>query len=321
MYVVTDINSKWPELDYAMMKNTLQTVHLYTQVVGKIRLRSMPWINHSWHVTLYVTPSGLTTGSMPYKDGLFEIAFNFLEHRLVLTALAGQVEIPLMGMNLSGFQMQVLTGLEELGVSVTIHGAPNEVEPAIPFAEDETPREYDRAIIERYFLSLLVVHKAFTKFRAGFKGKCSPVHLFWGAFDLAVTRFSGREAPPHAGGAPNMPVDVMQEAYSQEVSSCGFWPGSDAFPNAAFYAYCYPTPEAFGKQPVQPKEAFYSDEMGEFFLLYDVVRKAADPEKMLLQFLQSTYEAAANTGGWNRQALECDYSWLKKPLRKSNEFK
>jgi len=316
MYVVTDTNANWPELSFTEMKNTLQTVHLWTQIVGKVRLKTMPWLNHSWHVTLYVTPTGLSTGSMPYEDGLFEIAFNFLEHRLTVSSLSGSVEVHLFGISVSGFYIQLFSSLEELGINVNIHGAPNEVEPAVPFQQDEAPREYDRKHIEQYWLALVQVQKVFTKFRAGFKGKCSPVHFFWGAFDLAVTRFSGREAPLHPGGAPNMPDDVMQEAYSHEVSSCGFWPGSDAFPNPAFYAYCYPTPDDFSKQPVQPKEAFYSKEMGEFFLLYDVVRKSADPEKTLMQFLQSTYEAAANTGNWDRKALECDFSWLQKTARK-----
>jgi hypothetical protein len=169
-------------------------------------------------------------------------------------------------------------------------------------------KTYDKDDIKSYWKALVLVHNVFMKFRAGFRGKCSPVHFFWGAFDLAITRFSGRQAPEYSGNVPNMPLRVMQEAYSHEVSSCGFWPGNDAFPQAAFYAYCYPTPEAFSEQPVEPKEAFYSKEMGEFFLLYDVVKNAADPEETLMHFLTTTYEAAANTGNWKRANLECDLS-------------
>lgn len=305
------MNATWPELNFNEWKDTLATVQLYAQIVGKIRLRSMPWINHSWHVTLYVTPNGLSTGGMFYEAGIFEIEFDFIQHILVITTSEGtQQQIDLYARSVADFYAAVFDALSKLNIDVSIYAAPNEIEPAIPFEKDEVHKTYNKEQIKNYWLALVQVHKVFTKFRAGFQGKCSPVHLFWGAFDLAVTRFSGRTAPLHQGGAPNMPLRVMQEAYSQEVSSAGFWPGNETSPQAAFYSYCYPTPAAFGEQTVEPKEAFYSKEMGEFFLLYDVVRNAADPETVLLQFLNSTYKAAAETGNWNRTALERDLTSL-----------
>ena len=307
------MNALWPELNYNEWKDTLATVQLFTQVVGKIRLRAMPWINHSWHVTLYVTPKGLSTGSMPYAKGLFEIEFDFNRHVLTITTSEGAEEpMHLQDLNVAGFYAKIFHILSKLNIDINIYSTPNEIENAIPFKKDEIHKTYNKEHIHNYWLALVQVEKVFTKFRAGFLGKCSPVHLFWGAFDLAVTRFSGRPAPLHPGIAPNMPMRVMQEAYSHEVSSAGFWPGNDAFPHAAFYSYCYPTPSNFGDQIVQPAEAFYSKEMGEYFLLYDVIRKAVDPEATLLNFLNSTYEAAANTGNWNRAELECDLTSFKK---------
>ncbi len=303
----------WPELKYSESRDTLATVQLFTQVVGKIRLIAMPWINHSWHVTLCVTPKGLSTGSMPYANGVFEIEFDFNKHVLFITTSEGaEQQMQLQQLNVADFYKRLFELLNKLNIYINIHATPNEIENAIPFEKDTEHKTYNKEHIHNYWLALVRVEKVFIQFRAGFQGKCSPVHLFWGAFDLAVTRFSGRAAPLHPGGAPNMPVRVMQEAYSHEVSSAGFWPGSDAFPQAAFYSYCYPTPANFGEQIVEPKEAFYSKEMGEFFLLYDVVRTANDPEATLLKFLNSTYEAAANTGNWNRAELECDLTSFKK---------
>ena len=207
------------------------------------------------------------------------------------------------------FYQKVFHQLNQLGVSVDIHAAPNEMDPAIPFAEDTRPQNYDPDQMKNLWEAFVCVHKVFLKFRAGFIGKCSPVHLFWGAFDLAVTRFSGREAPPHPGGMPNIPLEVMQEAYSHEVSSAGFWPGGESFPQPAFYSYCYPTPGDFGDQQVQPEQAFYSQEMGEFFLPYQAVQESSDPKQTLLNFLQSTYKAAAKTGNWDPK-LEYDFSDL-----------
>lgn len=299
----------WSKLKFEELKDTIATVQLWTQIVGKIRLSSTPWTNHSWHVTLYVSAQGLTTSSIPYQGGIFQIDFDFVQHHLTITSSwAKAVTFDLYPRSVASFYQELMEKLNLLGVHIQKHNKPNELEQAIPFAEDEIHTSYDKEQINKFWQTLVKVNTVFTTFRTGFIGKCSPVHLFWGAFDLAVTRFSGRLAPQHSGGAPNMPLRVMQEAYSHEVSSCGFWPGSESFPEPAFYAYCYPTPPDFGNQKVQPKEAFYSEEMGEFFLKYEDVRSAADPEATLLQFLNSTYLAAANTGNWDRKALECDLS-------------
>lgn len=304
---------QWPELPFENWKDTLATVHLWTQIVGKIRLRQSPWLNHSWHVTLYVSASGLTTGSMPYEGGVFQIEFDFVHHALHIATSAGAIaRIQLYPRTVADFYRELFDKLKGLGIDAYIYAAPNEVDPAIPFGQDETHCSYNAESMHTFFQALVKVHNVFARFRAGFTGKCSPVHLFWGAFDMAVTRFSGRKAPLHPGGAPNMPDDVMQEAYSHEVSSCGFWPGSEQFPHAVFYAYCYPTPAEFGQQPVKPNEAFYSQEMGEFMLLYEVVQRSDNPEETLMQFLQTTYEAAANTGNWDRDNLECDLSRFEK---------
>jgi hypothetical protein len=303
----------WPQLNFDKLKDTVATVQLWTQIVGKIRLKKMPWLNHSWHVTLYVSPRGLSTYSIPYGDTSFQIEFDFVAHQLLITCSSGQHQVmDLYPRTVAGFYKELFEKLALLKIEVTIYAKPNELDPAIPFAEDEVHQSYDKEQMELFHKALLNINAIFTQFRAKFSGKCSPVHFFWGAFDLAVTRFSGRRAPLHPGGAPNMPDRVMQEAYSHEVSSCGFWPGSEQFPYPAFYAYCYPTPATFGQQPVKPAEAFYSADMGEFFLKYEDVRNAADPEKNLLDFLETTYIAAANTGSWDRDALECDFSWLEK---------
>jgi hypothetical protein len=305
--------NQWPEISFDEWKDTLATLQLYTQIVGKIRLTSLPWINHSWHVTLYISPMGLTTGSMHYDKDIFEIEFNFIEHLLsIKTSTGRKEEMKLYAHSVADFYNELFAKLKRAGIEVTIHAVPNEIEPAIPFEKDDIHKTYNQEQVTKYWHALMQAHKVFTKFRAGFNGKCSPVHFFWGGFDLAVTRFSGRKAPLHPGGAPNIPLRVMQEAYSHEVSSCGFWPGNDAFPHAAFYSYCYPTPVTFSEQAVEPAEAFYSKEMGEFFLLYDVIRTAANPEETLMKFLITTYEAAANTGNWNRAALECNLSSFKK---------
>ena len=306
-------NNKWPKLAFEDWKETLATVHLWTQIAGKIRLRKMPWLNHSWHVTLYVSANGLTTGSIPYEGGIFQIDFDFVNHELIITASnGGERGIQLYPRSVASFYKELFDNLNALGLDAYIYAVPNELEQVIPFAEDTTHCSYDPEQMHKFWTVLVQVHNVFTRFRANFTGKCSPVHFFWGAFDLAVTRFSGRPAPLHPGGAPNMPDNVMQEAYSHEVSSCGFWPGSEQFPHAAFYSYCYPTPPAFGEQIVKPNEAFFSKEMGEFMLLYEVVEQSGDPEDTLMHFLQTTYDAAANTGNWDRKALECDFSGFEK---------
>lgn len=309
MEINSSINQSWPEIPFNDWKDTLYTVQLWVQIVGKIRLRKMPWTNHSWHVTLYVSPLGLTTGSIPFENGIFQIDFDFLNHHLLISSSSGKNEqIDLYPRTVANFYKELFEKLENMGIHAFIYAVPNEIEPAIPFQKDEVHRSYDKEKMKLFWRSLISIHNVFTKFRARFIGKCSPVHLFWGAFDLAVTRFSGKEAPEHPGGMPNIPLKVMQESYSHEVSSCGFWPGSEQFPMPAFYSYCYPTPPAFGEQRVQPEDVFYSTEMGEFFLPYDVVRKSVNPEETLLQFMQTTYEAAANTLGWDRNKLEFDFS-------------
>lgn len=307
------ISQNWPDISYESWKDTMYTVQLWLQMAGKIRLRKMPWINHSWHVTLYVSPLGLSTGSIPYEKGIFQIDFDFQHHLLLITSSDGQYEkIDLYPRTVASFYKELFEKLQSMNIYVDIYAVPNEMEPAIPFKNDETHKSYDKEKMNAYWQTLISIHNIFTRFRARFIGKCSPVHVFWGAFDLAVTRFSGREAPKHQGGAPNMPLKVMQGSYSHEVSSCGFWPGSEQFPQPAFYSYCYPAPALFGEQEVQPKEAFFSKEMGEFILPYDAVRMSEKPEEMLLQFLQSTYEAAAKTLDWNREKLEFDFSEFEK---------
>lgn len=305
--------SAWPVLSFQEWKETLYTVQLWTQIVGKIRLRNMPWINHSWHVTLYVSPRGLTTGGIPYKEIIFEIEFDFVDHLLVISSSIGAREqMVLFSRSVADFYKELFERLKSMGIDTPIYAVPNEIDPAIPFEKDDTHKTYDPEKIQKFWKALVQVEMVFTRFRASYTGKCSPVHFFWGAFDLAVTRFSGREAPVHQGVVPNMPARVMQEAYSHEVSSVGFWPGSEAFPQAAFYSYCYPSPESFGEQQVEPAAAFYNKEMGEFFLPYEAVRISANPRETLMKFCVSTYEAAAVTGKWNRSDLECDFSSFEK---------
>jgi hypothetical protein len=302
---------QWPELAFESWKDTLATLHLWTQIVGKIRLKQMPWFNHSWHVTLYVSANGLTTGSIPYPGGVFQIDFDFIHHLLhIITSAGGIEEVKLYPRSVADFYRELFEKLRRADINAYIHAEPNEIDPAIPFEKDETHRSYDGARVHDYYEALVNAHNVFTKFRASFTGKCSPVHFFWGGFDLAVTRFSGRAAPLYSGEVPNIPIRVMQEAYSHEVSSCGFWPGNEQFPHPAFYSYCYPSPAAFAKQPVKPNEAFFSGELGEFILLYEVVQRSANPDDTLMQFLQSTYEAASTTAGWDKKTLECDFSAL-----------
>lgn len=306
----------WPQLAFEDLKDTLETVQLWAQIIGKIRLIQTPWINHSWHVTLYVSARGLTTGSIPYAGGSFQLDFDFISHELIITGSNGDTrKLGLYPRTVADFYKELFDTLNSMGIHVTIYAKPNEIDPAIPFAEDDIHATYDAVQMNLYWQALVRINAVFTRFRAEFIGKCSPVHLFWGAFDLAVTRFSGRGAPLHPGGAPNMPNRVMQEAYSHEVSSAGFWGGSAAFPHPAFYSYCYPTPPDFGTQSIEPPEAFYSNEMGEFFLLYENVQRADDPEAMLLQFLRSTYAAAAKTGHWDDK-LCCDLTSFEVKIQK-----
>ena len=297
--------SNWPVLDFNAMQGTIETLHQWIQIVGKIRLKTMPWQNHSWHVPLYVSSKGFTTNPIPFEGRIFQIDFDFKKHQLrIECSNAGAVTMELKPMTTADFYYTLFEKLKELDIKVRIYARPNEIEPAIPFAENTINASYDKNAVENIWKAMLQINEVLNKFRSDFIGKASPVHLFWGAFDLAVTRFSGEDAPLHQGGMPNMPLDVMQEAYSKEVSSAGFWLGSKDFPFPAFYAYAYPGDPDFGKQKVQPEQAFWSDDMGEFFLKYEDVQNTQDPEKVLLSFLESTYEAAAITCKWNRGQLE-----------------
>ncbi|MEL6696772.1 MAG: DUF5996 family protein [Bacteroidota bacterium] len=308
--IIPGCPSPWPELNYQAWGDTLKTIHQWTQIVGKIRLQAMPWQNHSWHTTLYVTSRGFSTGSMPYKNGLFEIEFDFESHVLIIrSTFKDEIHIELEGKSVADFYQILFAHLESLRIHIDIHAKPNEMEEAIPFAENTQNNSYHKEAVINFWQAAVSIHNVFLRFRSRFTGKCSPVHLFWGAFDIAVTRFSGRPAPLHPGGMPNMPLEVMQEAYSQEVSSAGFWPGSDAFPEPIFYSYCYPSPDAFSTYKVAPEQAFWSKDLGEFMLKYEDVRKSDNPEAMLMAFLESTYEAAAETGNWDRESLETHTIW------------
>jgi hypothetical protein len=303
---MTNASEAWPDLPYEAWRDTSATLHLWTQIVGKIRLVQTPWLNHSWHCTLYVTPRGLTTSSIPHGDRTFDLTFDFIRHLLVVSSDDGATkEVGLYPRTVADFHAAVLGALSELGLPVRIHEMPNEITDAIPFSEDLTHAAYDPVFAERHWRALVQIDRVFKRFRSSFLGKSSPVHFFWGSFDLAVTRFSGRTAPLHPGGVPNLPNAVAQEAYSHEVSSAGFWPGSPGVEYPAFYAYAYPEPEGYDKAPVEPTEAFYHETLKEFVLPYDAVRTAADPDQALLDFLISTYEAAADAAGWDRASLEC----------------
>ncbi|MGL4305944.1 MAG: DUF5996 family protein [Mycobacteriaceae bacterium] len=301
----TPIDIVWPSLPPAAWQDTYTTVHLWTQIIGKIRLALAPKLNHWWQSTLYVTPRGLTTASIPYKTRNFQISFDFLDHQLQIDTSDGITKrIALAPRSVADFYQTVLTTLSNIGIEVRIWTMPQEVSEPIPFEWDDRHAAYDPEYAQRFWRILVQVDRVMTLFRSQFIGKSSPVHFFWGSFDLAVTRFSGRRAPEHPGGVPNMADWVTREAYSHEVSSCGFWPGGRSVVEPIFYAYAYPAPEGFRDYPVQPKEAFYSSELQEFILPYEVVRQAGEPDAVLLAFLQSTYEAAANLGHWDRVTLE-----------------
>ena len=295
----------WPALPLEAWSDTCATLHLWTQIVGKIRLAQSPWVNHGWNVTLYVTARGLTTSPIPHGSRTFQIDFDFLVHELrILSSDGGAGTVALRPQSVASFYGRLWNELERLDLPVKINAKPNEVADPIAFAKDERHASYDPEYANRFWRALAQSDRVFKQFRGRFTGKCSPVHFFWGAPDLAVTRFSGRRAPEHPGGIPNLPDAVTREAYSQEVSSCGFWPGGGSIPYPAFYSYAYPEPDGFADSRVAPGEAFYSRELREFILPYDAVRLARSPDDTLLEFLQSTYEAAANLAGWDRKSLE-----------------
>ena len=301
---------QWPALPLAAWADTYATLHLWLQIAGKVRLALTPWTNHSWHVTLYVSPTGLTTSPIAYGDRSFEIAFDFIAHHVHVRASDGrEAAFALVPQSVAAFYRRLMRALAAIGVQVRIHANPNEIAEPIPFEQDETHATYDPEYANRFWRVLVQSDRVFKLFRARFTGKCSPVQLFWGAPDLAVTRFSGRRAPVHPGGIPNLPDWVTREAYSHEVSSAGFWPGGGPVSFPAFYSYAYPEPPGFAAASVAPAEARYDTALHEFVLPYDAVRCAADPDAPLLAFLQSTYVAAAERAGWDRAALERDEAW------------
>jgi hypothetical protein len=296
----------WPRLRVADWADTKDTLHMWTQIVGKIRMVHTPAVNHWWHTTLYVSARGLTTSTIPYRDGVFDIEFDLLDHRLTIRTSDGAYRhVALAPQTVAQFYAQTMAALADLGVPTHIVAAPNEVDPAIPFAEDHRHAAYDPFAAQLFWGQLRQAYRVIGAFRSGFVGKASPVHFFWGGMDLAYTRFSGRAAPPHpGGGAPNCPRWVMREAYSHEVASCGFWPGGAA--EGAFYAYAYPEPAGYPDFPVAPSDAHHDQAVGEFLLPYEAVATAGDPDDALTGFLRSAYAAAAELGRWDRAALEAE---------------
>ncbi len=296
---------RWPPLPYEAWRDTEATLHLWLQIAGKIRLMHSPWVNHSWHVTLRTTTRGLVTRPVWHESAAFQIEFDFIDHHLAIRADDGRTaSLPLEPQSTATFYRQVMSTLDELGLSVKINTMPNELPDPIRFDADDVHGAYDPAYANRYWRILLQAERVLETFRARYIGKSSPVHYFWGSADLAVTRFSGREAPPHPGGVPHLPDWVAREAYSHEVSSAGFWAGGEQYPRAVFYSYAYPEPAGFSSAKVSPSAAYYDDALREFVLPYDEMRKAASPDSALLEFLQSTYEAASDLAGWDRRALE-----------------
>jgi hypothetical protein len=302
----SNATSDWPELPYPAWKDTCDTLHLWTQIVGKVRLALTPWLNHSWHVTLYVGARGLGTGPIAASGRTIALDFDFIDHVLWLRTSDGHFrQLMLKPTSVAEFYDDVMVALRELGIAVTIDGMPNEIADAVRFSDDRAHASYDRDAVGRFHRVLLATNGVLSHFRTGFLGKVSPVHFFWGSFDLAVTRFSGRKAPPHPGGVPRLPDAVAREAYSHEVSSAGFWPGAGlGYP--AFYSYAYPAPDGFAQAKVKPDAAFWSKKLSEFILPYEAVRTARAPSDELMAFLQSTYDAAADLAKWDRRGLECE---------------
>ncbi|HKC20064.1 MAG TPA: DUF5996 family protein [Candidatus Dormibacteraeota bacterium] len=297
------VRHEWPELTLESWESTRKTLHMWTQIVGKIRLALEPMVNHWWQVPFYVSARGLTTSLMPAGGVDLEIEFDFIDHALQFRTTRGETRsVRLKPQAVADFYAATMLALRELGVAVAMLARPVEVAEAIPFAEDRVHHSYDADAAQRFWRQLVNADRVLKQFRAGFVGKVSAVHFFWGGFDLAVSRYSGRLAPKHPGGVPNVADWVMELAYSHEESSCGFWPGGSA--EGSFYAYAYPEPAGFADWRAEPAEAFYDPILREFLLPYDVVRRAADPDATLLRFLSSTYEAAATLGGWDRTALE-----------------
>lgn len=296
----------WPPLPFSEWEGTHAALHRWMQVLGKLRLAAVPWTNHSWHVTLPLTARGISTGPLPCGDRFWQAEFDFLEHRLQISVSDGATAVvPLQPQSVAQFHAAVREALQSLRIPMEIQSLPCEIPGAVAFEQDTVPRPYDADAVQRYWRILLQADRVLRIFRARFRGKSSPVHFFWGAMDLAVTRFSGRDAPPHPGGVPNLADWVVREAYSQEVTSCGFWAGQ-GLGDPAFYAYAYPEPQGYAAAKVQPAAAFYSQPLREFILPYDAVREAPHPGEALLSFMQSSYEATAGLGQWDRAKLECE---------------
>ncbi len=296
----------WPILEWPHWRETAIALQLRTQIIGKVRLALTPWLNHSWHVPLYVSARGLTTSAIPVGDRILQIDLDLLDDKVLLSVSDGQqAMIDLAPGSIADFHARIMSALAGFGIDCRYDATPSELPDALPFADDHASRPYDAAAVRDFWRVLIGVARVFGAFRTGFLGKASPVHFFWGSFDLAATRFSGRAAPRHPGGFPGLPDDVTCEAYSHEEASVGFWPGSDAYPHAAFYAYAYPSPAGYDAAKVLPDAAFWQADLGEYLLPYDAVRTAPDPDAAILAFCQSTYDAAADLGGWDRAALEC----------------
>jgi hypothetical protein len=301
-----DMSAPWPAIPYEPWRETCSALHLYAQIVGKYRLARTPWVNHSWHATLYVNARGFTTSLIPDGPGGLEIGFDLLDHAVTGAATDGRrANFPLGPMSVAEFHGRFIDLVRSLGGTPEFHGRPNEVPDPIPFVDDRTGRPYAADAVTRFFRATVAVDRVLKRFRTAYLGKVSPVHLFWGSFDLAVTRFSGRTAPLHPGGVPGLPDDITREAYSHEVSSAGFWPGGGAIDFPAFYSYAYPAPPGFADARPAPDAAYFDKSLGEFLLPYDAVRRSSDPEATLIAFLESTYNIAADLGGWDRAALEC----------------
>ena len=296
----------WPDIPYTPWRDTCSALHLYSQILGKYRLARTPWVNHSWHATLYVSARGFTTSLVDDAPGGVEIQLDLLDHAVVGLRSDGRTaRFELAPMSVADFHARFIGLLRELGATTEFHGRPNEVADPIPFVDDRAARPYDAEAVTRFFRACVAIDRVLQSFRTSFLGKVSPVHLFWGSFDLAVTRFSGRSAPLHPGGVPALPDDVTREAYSHEVSSAGFWPGGGGLDFPAFYSYAYPTPAGFAAADVEPEAAYFDSGLGEFLLPYEAVQRSEDPEATLMAFLESSYRAAADLGGWDRRALDC----------------
>lgn len=296
---------EWPVLSYEKGKKTYDTLHMWTQIIGKIKLATLPWLNHSWHITLHITPLGLSTLNLPHAEKHFQIDFDLVSHQLKVSTSRGEFRsFDLDGISVSDFYRKVFEVFEDLAIDVKISPFPVEIENPVPFEQDNVHATYDKSQVEELHKALLYMQDVFVQFRCGFKGKSSPVHFFWGSFDLAVSRFSGRKAPKHPGGIPNLPDWVAEEAYSHEVTSSGFWTGSETFPEPVFYCYVYPEPDGYKTATVLPMEAHYHQNLREFILPYSAVQQSENPALTLQLFLESTYSAGASLGNWDREALE-----------------